>query len=106
MSNSALNLRRTTPPHTCASRSTTRARPARRHAVIHARERIGSLLSRRQSHGTTRRPHKVWGPQTNDLVLKLRKRRISKCGSNFRQDVSGTVLHSGYPALAPDVTTV
>jgi len=39
-------------------------------------------------------------------VLKLRKRRISKCGSNFRQDVSGTVLHSGYPALAPDVTTV
>jgi len=44
-------------------------------------ERIGSLLSRWQSHGTTRRPHKVWGPQTNDLVLKLRKRRISKCGS-------------------------
>lgn len=28
-------------------------------------------------------PHKVWGPQTNDLVLQLRKRRISKvvlCG--------------------------
>jgi len=23
-------------------------------------------------------PHKVWGPQTNDLVLQLRKRRISK----------------------------
>lgn len=22
-------------------------------------------------------PHKVWGPQTNDLVLQLRKRRIS-----------------------------
>ncbi|GBG39587.1 cysteine hydrolase family protein [Mycobacterium montefiorense] len=28
-------------------------------------------------------PHKVWGPQTNDLVLQLRKRRIDKvvlCG--------------------------
>ncbi|MEZ0359168.1 cysteine hydrolase [Mycobacterium sp. SA01] len=28
-------------------------------------------------------PHKVWGPQTNDLVLQLRKRRITKvvlCG--------------------------
>jgi nicotinamidase-related amidase len=28
-------------------------------------------------------PHKVWGPQTNDLVLQLRKRRINKvvlCG--------------------------
>jgi nicotinamidase-related amidase len=28
-------------------------------------------------------PHKVWGPQTNDLVLQLRKRRIAKvvlCG--------------------------
>jgi len=28
-------------------------------------------------------PHKMWGPQTNDLVLQLRKRRISKiilCG--------------------------
>lgn len=28
-------------------------------------------------------PHKVWGPQTNDLVLQLRKRRISRvvlCG--------------------------
>ena len=23
-------------------------------------------------------PHKVWGPQTNDLVLQLRKRRIKK----------------------------
>src|SRR5205085_11886178 len=23
-------------------------------------------------------PHKVWGPQTNDLVLQLRKRRINK----------------------------
>jgi nicotinamidase-related amidase len=23
-------------------------------------------------------PHKVWGPQTNDLVLQLRKRRIDK----------------------------
>jgi nicotinamidase-related amidase len=23
-------------------------------------------------------PHKVWGPQTNDLVLQLRKRRIEK----------------------------
>ena len=23
-------------------------------------------------------PHRVWGPQTNDLVLQLRKRRISK----------------------------
>jgi len=23
-------------------------------------------------------PHKVWGPQTNDLVLQLRKRRIGK----------------------------
>jgi len=23
-------------------------------------------------------PHKVWGPQTNDLVLQLRKRRVSK----------------------------
>jgi len=23
-------------------------------------------------------PHKVWGPQTNDLVLQLRKRRIQK----------------------------
>jgi nicotinamidase-related amidase len=23
-------------------------------------------------------PHKVWGPQTNDLVLQLRKRRISR----------------------------
>ena len=23
-------------------------------------------------------PHKVWGPQTNDLVLQLRKRRMSK----------------------------
>jgi nicotinamidase-related amidase len=23
-------------------------------------------------------PHKVWGPQTNDLVLQLRKRKISK----------------------------
>jgi nicotinamidase-related amidase len=23
-------------------------------------------------------PHKVWGPQTNDLVLQLRKRRIAK----------------------------
>jgi nicotinamidase-related amidase len=23
-------------------------------------------------------PHKVWGPQTNDLVLQLRKRQISK----------------------------
>jgi nicotinamidase-related amidase len=23
-------------------------------------------------------PHKVWGPQTNDLTLQLRKRRISK----------------------------
>ena len=23
-------------------------------------------------------PHKVWGPQTNDLVLQFRKRRISK----------------------------
>ena len=23
-------------------------------------------------------PHKVWGPQTNDLVLQLRKRGISK----------------------------
>ena len=23
-------------------------------------------------------PHKVWGPQTNDLVLQLRKRSISK----------------------------
>ena len=23
-------------------------------------------------------PHQVWGPQTNDLVLQLRKRRISK----------------------------
>lgn len=23
-------------------------------------------------------PHKMWGPQTNDLVLQLRKRRISK----------------------------
>ncbi len=26
----------------------------------------------------TRSPHKVWGPKTNDLVLQLRKRRISK----------------------------
>jgi nicotinamidase-related amidase len=29
------------------------------------------------------RPHKVWGPQTNDLVLQLRKRGIQKvvlCG--------------------------
>lgn len=28
-------------------------------------------------------PHKIWGPQTNDLVLQLRKRRIAKvvlCG--------------------------
>jgi nicotinamidase-related amidase len=28
-------------------------------------------------------PHKVWGPQTNDFVLQLRKRRITKvvlCG--------------------------
>jgi nicotinamidase-related amidase len=23
-------------------------------------------------------PHKVWGPQTNDLVLQLRKRRVNK----------------------------
>ena len=23
-------------------------------------------------------PHKVWGPQTNDLVLQLRKRRLHK----------------------------
>jgi nicotinamidase-related amidase len=23
-------------------------------------------------------PHRVWGPETNDLVLQLRKRRISK----------------------------
>ena len=23
-------------------------------------------------------PHKIWGPQTNDLVLQLRKRRIGK----------------------------
>src|SRR4051812_7640874 len=23
-------------------------------------------------------PHKVWGPQTNDLVLQLRKRRVHK----------------------------
>lgn len=23
-------------------------------------------------------PHRIWGPQTNDLVLQLRKRRISK----------------------------
>ena len=23
-------------------------------------------------------PHKVWGPETNDLVLQLRKRRISR----------------------------
>jgi nicotinamidase-related amidase len=23
-------------------------------------------------------PHRVWGPQTNDLVLQLRKRRIGK----------------------------
>ena len=23
-------------------------------------------------------PHKVWGPQTNDLVLQLRKRRLDK----------------------------
>ena len=23
-------------------------------------------------------PHKVWGPQTNDLTLQLRKRRIGK----------------------------
>jgi nicotinamidase-related amidase len=23
-------------------------------------------------------PHKVWGPQTNDLVLQLRKRRVQK----------------------------
>ncbi|HEY2761933.1 MAG TPA: isochorismatase family protein, partial [Pirellulales bacterium] len=23
-------------------------------------------------------PHKIWGPQTNDLVLQLRKRRINK----------------------------
>ncbi len=23
-------------------------------------------------------PHRVWGPQTNDLTLQLRKRRISK----------------------------
>src|SRR4051812_42248392 len=23
-------------------------------------------------------PHKVWGPQTNDLVLKLRKRRVNR----------------------------
>jgi len=23
-------------------------------------------------------PHKVWGPQSNDLVLQLRKRRINK----------------------------
>jgi nicotinamidase-related amidase len=32
---------------------------------------------------TVASPHKVWGPQTNDLVLQLRKRRISKvvlCG--------------------------
>ena len=28
-------------------------------------------------------PHKVWGPQTNDLVLQLRKRRVQRvilCG--------------------------
>jgi nicotinamidase-related amidase len=24
------------------------------------------------------RPHKVWGPQTNDLVLQLRKRRVNQ----------------------------
>jgi len=32
---------------------------------------------------TVASPHKVWGPQTNDLVLQLRKRRITKvvlCG--------------------------
>jgi nicotinamidase-related amidase len=23
-------------------------------------------------------PHRVWGPETNDLVLQLRKRKISK----------------------------
>ena len=23
-------------------------------------------------------PHRVWGPETNDLVLQLRKRRIGK----------------------------
>ena len=23
-------------------------------------------------------PHKVWGPQTNDLVLQLRKRRVNR----------------------------
>jgi nicotinamidase-related amidase len=23
-------------------------------------------------------PHRVWGPETNDLVLRLRKRKISK----------------------------
>ncbi len=23
-------------------------------------------------------PHRVWGPETNDLVLQLRKRRVSK----------------------------
>jgi hypothetical protein len=23
-------------------------------------------------------PHRVWGPETNDLVLQLRKRRITK----------------------------
>jgi len=36
-------------------------------------------------------PHKVWGPQTNDLVLQLRKRRISKVilGGNVGEHLCG-----------------
>ena len=32
----------------------------------------------RTAKGSWVAPHRVWGPETNDLVLQLRKRRISK----------------------------
>src|SRR5882724_9901626 len=39
-----------------------------------------SVLSRtsRTAKTIVAAPHRVWGPETNDLVLQLRKRRISK----------------------------
>ena len=80
-------------PRTTAGCSTVRSKPRRSKSRLFARKGVLNLdglegsgadwLERFKPYiedGKTIvvAPHRVWGPETNDLVLQLRKRKISK----------------------------